>query len=199
MRIGLPAALLALFGAAASAQEIQAPPPGTEFLMKCSGGSESRWVFAENAGGKLRVERVGDKTIYRAGPVWGYMLGDIYDELGLGASGGKNQMTLLRGPPEGAKLQPGQKFRFTYKWASPKGETERGHVITVQGPRRVKTAAFGEQEVFEVTDDITSPLHDLKRTVQYSPALRMFVSFKFRNNASKFEQDCVLASLTTPK
>ncbi len=199
MKIGLPAALLALFGAAASAQEIQAPPAGTEFLMKCTGGSESSWVIAENAGGKLRVERVGDKTIYRVGPVWGYMLGDIYDEIGLGASGGQNRMTLLRGSAGGVKLQPGTKFRFTYKWVSPSSETERNHVITVQGPKRVKTAAFGEQEVYEVTDDISSPLHDLRRQVQYSPALRMFVSFIFRNNKSKFEQDCMLAALTTPK
>jgi len=198
MKIGIPAALLALFGAAASAQEIQAPSAGTEFVMRC-GSSESRWLVAENAGGKVRVQQAGDPTIYRLGPAWGYLLGDIYDELGLGASGGKNTMSLLKGPPEGPKLQHGAKFRFSYKWASPKGETERSHVISVQGPKRVNTAAFGEQEVFEVTDDITSPLHDLKRTVQYSPALRMFVSFKFRNNKSKFEQDCVLASLAAPK
>src|SRR5688572_10553252 len=134
MKIGIPAALLALFGAAASAQEIQAPPAGTEFVMRC-GSSESRWLVAENAGGKVRVQQASDPTIYRLGPAWGYLLGDIYDELGLGASGGKNTMSLLKGPAEGPKLQHGAKFRFSYKWSSPKGETERSHVISVQGPK----------------------------------------------------------------
>lgn len=197
MKRTLTALALALFGAAAAAQEVQAPPAGTEFTMKC-GNSESRWVVAQNAGGKLRVNRAGDEAIYRQGPVWGYMLGDIYDELGLGAGGGVNRMTLLRGPAEGVRLEPGSKSRFTYRWISPKNEADRSHIITVSAAKRVRTPAFGEQEVFEVTDDITSSFHELRRVVQYAPALRMFVSFSVRNNRTKFEQNCVLASLKTP-
>lgn len=189
------AAFLALGSAAAGAQVVQGPPAGSEFTMRCS-GSESRWVVAKNEGGVIRVHRAGDPDVYRQGPVWAYMLGDIYDELGLGAGAGMNRMVLLKGPAEGPKdLVAGSKTRLTYKWSSPKTEAERSHVLTVQGVKKVRTKAFGEQEVVEVTDDISSPLHDLRRRVQYSPALKMFVTFSIRNNRSKFEQECELASL----
>ena len=188
----------ALFTAVASAQEVLAPPAGTEFVMRC-GSTESRWVVEKNEGGRVRVHRAGEPSVFRDGPVWGYMLGDIYDEQGLGPKGGVNRMTLVRGAPEGLRvLAPDAKYRGTYKWASQRGEAERTHVITARGPRRVQTAAFGEQEVFEVTDEISGPLHDLRREVQYAPALRMFVSFKIRNNQSKFEQSCDLTQLKTP-
>lgn len=195
------AALLALLGSQAGAQEpeVLAPPAGAEFAMRCDGGAESRWVVAKNEGGILRVQSAADPEIYREGPVWGYMLGDIYDVQGLGAGRGRNRMFLVRGPAEGVKaLKAGARYRFTYRWLSPSGEAERTHVIRVQAPRRVHSALFGELEVFEVTDEISSPLHDLRRSVEYAPALRMFVRFAIRNNRSGFEQNCALASLKTP-
>ena len=194
----LAALAAAFFTAAAGAQEVLAPPAGSEFVMRC-GSTESRWVVAKNEGGRVRVHRAGEPTVYREGPVWGYMLADIYDEQGLGPKGGVNKMTLVRGAAEGLRvLAPDAKYRGTYKWTSSRGEAERTHVITARGPKRVQTGAFGEQEVFEVTDDISGPLHDLRREVRYAPALRMFVSFKIRNNQSKFEQSCELTSLKAP-
>lgn len=195
------AALLALLGGQGLAQEpeVLAPPAGAEFVMRCDGGSESRWVVAKNEGGSLRVQSAADPEIYREGPVWAYMLGDIYEVQGLGAGRGRNRMFLVRGPADGVKmLKAGARHRFTYRWLSPNGEAERTHVITVQAPRRVKSVAFGELEVFEVTDDISSPLHDLRRSVDYAPALRMFVRFGIRNNKSGFAQNCILASLKAP-
>jgi len=195
------AALLALLGGHAGAQEAEVlgPPAGAEFAMRCDGGSESRWVVAKNEGGILRVQSAADPEIYREGPVWAYMLGDIYDVQGLGTGRGRNRMFLVRGPAEGVRaLKPGSRHRFTYRWLSPNGEAERTHVITVQAPRRVNSAPFGELEVYEVTDDISSPLHDLRRSVDYAPALRMFVRFGIRNNKSGFAQNCALASLKAP-
>lgn len=95
-------------------------------------------------------------------------------------------------------LKAGARHRFTYRWLAPAGEVERTHVVTVQAPRRVNAAVFGELEVFEVTDDISSPLHDLRRSVEYAPALRMVVRFSIRNNKSGFAQNCVRVSLKTP-
>lgn len=188
----------ALLAASASAQEVLAPPAGSEFVMRC-GGTESTWVVKKNAGGIVRVERANDASIYREGPAWGYLLGDIYDELGRGKTGGVNRMILQRGPAEGIRvLKPGTKTRFTYHWTAPNSETDRSHVISVSGPATVKTEAFGEQEVYDVTDDISSPMHDLRRSVRYSPKLRMFVAFTIRDNRGKFEQSCVLASLKAP-
>ena len=63
MRIAVPAALLALFGAAASAQEIQAPPPGTEFLMKCSAPPYELTLFKD---GRAIVKGTGDPAVARA-------------------------------------------------------------------------------------------------------------------------------------
>jgi hypothetical protein len=190
----IPAALVM-----AQEAEVLAPPAGSEFVMRCDGGTESRWRIAGNAGGKLRVESAADAEIYREGPVWAYMLGDIYEVQGLGKDRGRNRMFLARGPAEGVKtLSAGARHRFTYRWLSPSAEAERSHVITVRETKRVATAAFGEQQVFEVTDDISSPLHDLRRTVQYAPALRIFVTFAIRNNRSGFEQRCELASLKMP-
>lgn len=201
MTRSLLAALLALLGGQAGAQEpeVLAPPAGAEFAMRCDGGAESRWVVARNEGGILRVQSAADPEIYREGPVWAYMLGDIYDVQGLGSGRGRNRMFLVRGPAEGVKaLKAGSRHRFTYRWLSPGGEAERTHVITVGARKRTTSAAFGELEVFEVTDDISSPLHDLRRSVDYAPALRMFVRFGIRNNKSGFAQNCSLLALKTP-
>jgi len=196
-RKGLFAGVMAALSAAAFAQEIQAPPAGTEFVMNCSGGQQSTWIFAENANGVVKVHQAGKPAVYRLGPIWAYMLGDIYDVLGTGQ--GTIRMTRVRGPEQGVqKLVAGERHRFTYKWASARGESERTHTINVRGQRRVATAAFGEQEVFDVVDDSSSSYHDVRREVQYAPALKMFVSFKVRNNRTNFEQSCELASLKAP-
>lgn len=193
----LAASLLALLATAAAAQEVLAPPAGTEFVMNCSGGQQSTWVFAENANGVVKVQQADKPAVYRLAPAWAYMLGDIYDVLGTGQ--GTIRMTRLRGAEQGVqKLVVGDRHRFTYKWASSRGEAERTHTITVRGQRRVATAAFGEQEVFDVVDDSSSSFHDLRREVQYAPALKMFVSFKVRNNRTSFEQGCELASFKAP-
>ncbi|MCX7960572.1 MAG: hypothetical protein N2653_03225 [Burkholderiales bacterium] len=197
----LLAALLALLGAPAFGEpyEVLAPPAGTRFAMRCDGGGESRWIVAKNEGGLLRVQSAVDPGIYREGPVWAYMLGDIYDVQGLGSGRGRNRMFLVRGAAEGVTaLVPGARHRFTYRWLAPNGEAERTHVITVRAARRVATAAFGEVEAIEVTDDVSGPLHDLRRSVDYAPALRMFVRFSIRNQRSGFEQTCTLAFLSTP-
>ena len=187
---------LVLLAGAAGAQEIQAPPAGTEFVMRC-GGEQSTWVIAENANGMVRVHQAGRPERYRLAPAWAYLLADIYDALGTGQ--GTIRMTRLRGPEQGIrKLAVGDRHRFTYQWAAARGEAERTHTITVRGQRRVATAAFGEQEVFDVVDESSSSYHDLRREVQYAPALKMFVSFKVRNNRTNFEQACELASLKAP-
>lgn len=190
------AAVGAALSAGALAQEVLAPPAGTEFVMRC-GDQQSTWVFAENANGVVKVQQAEKPAVYRLGPAWAYMLGDIYDVLGTGQ--GTIRMTRLRGPEQGVrKLAVGDRYRFTYKWVSSRGEAERTHTIVVRGQRRVATAAFGEQEVFDVVDDSSSSFHDLRREVQYAPALKMFVSFKVRNNRTSFEQSCELASLKSP-
>lgn len=196
IRAGIVATVLAALAGAAGAQEIQAPPAGTEFVMRC-GNEQSTWVFAENANGVVKVQQASKTAVYRIAPAWAYLLGDIYDALGTGQ--GTIRMTRLRGPEQGVqKLSVGSRYRFTYKWVASRGEAERTHTITVRGQRRVATAAFGEQEVFDVVDESSSSYHDLRREVQYAPALKMFVSFKVRNNRSGFEQSCELASLKTP-
>lgn len=195
------AALLALWGSGTAAVEAQlsAPAAGTEFAMRCDGASVSRWLIARNEAGVLRVQSAADAEVYREGPVWGYLLGDIYDVQGLGAGRGRNRMFLLRGPAEGVKrLEVGARHRFTYRWLSPRGEAERTHVITIRAHKRVRSEDFGELEVFEVTDDVSSPMHDLRRSVDYAPALGLFVRFAIRNNRSGFEQNCVLSALRTP-
>lgn len=193
----LVAGMLAVLSAAASAQEVLAPPAGTEFTMRCEGGQQSSWVFAENANGVVKVHQAGRPEVYRQAPAWAYLLADIYDVLGTGH--GTIRMTRLRGPEQGVqKLAVGDRHRFTYRWAASRGEAERTHTITVRGQRRVATAAFGEQEVFDVVDESSSSFHDLRREVQYAPALKMFVSFRVRNNRTSFEQRCELASLKAP-
>jgi hypothetical protein len=192
---------LLFLAVSASAQEIQAPPAGTEFAIKCTGsrGAEGEFAFrvAENAGGRVRVERANDPRAYRLAPVWAYMAGDIYEELG--TAQGVNRMTQLSGPKEGlTKLADGARFSAEYRWTTPQNEANRTHTISVRGPAKVKTEAFGEQEVYEITDEISGPMHQMRRQVQYAPALRMTVSYDFRNARTGFAQNCVLVSLRTP-
>jgi len=190
-------AVLAALGGAAGAQEVLAPPAGTEFVMRCSGGQTSTWVIAENANGTVKVHQAGKPELNKTAPVWAYMLADIYDVFGTGR--GNIRMKRLKGAEAGiTKLVVGERHRFTYHWAGLRGEAERNHTIHVRGVRRVPAGAFGEQEVYEVVDNSSSPFHDLRREVLYSPALKMFVSFKVRDNRSNFEQSCELASLKAP-
>ena len=101
---------------------------------------------------------------------------------------------------EGAitKLVAGERHRFTYHWIGLRGEAQRNHTIHVRSLRCVPTGAFGEQEVYEVVDTSSSPFYDLWREVLYSPALKMFVSFKVKDSHSNFKQRCELASLKSP-
>ncbi|MBM3367595.1 MAG: hypothetical protein FJY43_04825 [Betaproteobacteria bacterium] len=165
--------------------------------MRCGDGQQSSWVIAENVNGNVKVQRADKPEVYRLAPVWAYMLADIYDVLGTGQ--GTIRMTRLRGPEQGVqKLAVGDRYRFTCRWAASRGEAERTHSIVVRGQRRVATAAFGEQEVFDVVDESPSASHELRREVRYAPELKMFVSFKVRNNRTGFEQSCELVSLKGP-
>jgi len=196
-RKGFVAGVLAALSAAASAQEVLAPPAGTEFVMHCSGGQKSTWVFAENANGTVKVHQVGKPELNKTAPVWAYMLADIYDVFGTGR--GNIRMKRVKGAEAGiTKLVVGERHRFTYHWVGLRGEADRNHTIHVRSVRRVPTGAFGEQEVYEVVDTSSSPFHDLRREVLYSPALKMFVSFKVTDNRTAYQQSCELASLRMP-
>ncbi|MGQ0510413.1 MAG: hypothetical protein ACT4P9_07335 [Betaproteobacteria bacterium] len=195
------AAAFAFFSAAVSGQEVEvlAPATGTEFAIQCGETGVSRWLVASNDGKTIKVERVGQPGVFRQSPVWAYILGDIYDELGLGTGRGSMKMSQLEGPREGlTRIAPGAKFRARYNWVSPKEQAERIHVVTVRGRTRINTQAFGEQDVYEIRDEISGTLHDNRRTVMYAPALRMYVAFSMKNNRSDYELKCHLASLKAP-
>lgn len=195
------AASLVLLGSSAYGQEVEVlgPQTGTEFVIRCGETGESRWFVASNNGDTIRVERVGQPGVYRQGPVWAYILGDIYEELGLGTGKGSLKMTPTKeSSPVPKRIAPGTKYRGTYNWVSPTNQAERTHTVSVRGKTKISTPEFGEQEVYEVRDDIFGPLHDNQRTVMYAPGLRMYVTFSMKNNRTDYELKCALASLKAP-
>lgn len=200
MRATLAIALL-VAASPLAAQQLEFLPAGSEYTLKCTGSrgaeGEFRWQVVENNDGMLRVRRADNANLFRLAPVWAFVAGDIYQELG--TPQGVNRMTQLGGPKEGiVRLAEGGNFSAEYQWSTPSQQANRRHSISVSGPKRLKTEAFGEQDVFEIVDQISGSMHQMRREVAYSPSLKAFVLLKFRNLRQSFEQDCVLSSIKSP-
>ncbi len=189
-------AAIALAGAA-HAQEIQWLPPGSEYTLRCTGdGAGERGYRVESLDGeRFKLVRLA-RDVYSTGPAWVHLFSDLADEF----DGGKQVKTMkfLNGDRDGLKsLAVGTTAKGEYEWIRGRS-ANRTHTLKVEEKKAVKTEAFGEQEVYVVTDTIIGPIHQIKQETHYAPALKTFVYRKFENTLLRQRTECSLTKLTPP-
>lgn len=204
LTLALPRALPRLLSAlaagllfsAAHAQEIQWLPPGSEFTLQCtgSGAGERGYRIDSVDEGRVKLSRLG-RDVYWTGPAWVHLFSDLADEFENGKQ--VKTMKFLNGDRDGLKsLAVGTTSKGEYEWIRGRS-ANRTHTLKVEEKKTVRTEAFGEQEVYVVTDTITGPIHQIRQETHYAPALKTFVYRKFENTLLRQRTECNLVKVTT--
>lgn len=180
--------------AAAQGAAVNWLPDGAEFTLQCkgSGAAERSWRVSSKDG-EARLERIG-RDIAMQAPAWALLFTDIGNEFENGSP--TKRMRQVGGQKDGlTRLEPGASLSVDYEWTRGNQSANRTHTVKVEEKKTVKTEAFGEQEIYVVTDTVTGRIHNMKLVTHYAPALGTFVyrSFENFNNRDRFE--CNLAKL----
>ena len=182
----------------AHAQEIQWLPEGSEYTLRCTGdGAGDRSYRIEAAGaGALKLARLG-RDVYATGPAWMLLFSDAADEFENGKQ--VKTMKFLGGDKDDLKsLAVGSTSKGEYEWIRGRS-ANRTHTLKVEEKKTVKTEAFGDQEVYVVTDTISGSIHNIRMETHYAPALKTFTYRKLENVLLRQRSEYSLTKVSAPQ